>query len=140
MKQFSKFTWLSLKKMDSAMQNILARLQIRGNLQGPVVSLSGGNQQKVLLGRAIALNPQLLMLDEPTKGVDIGAKGEIHRIFKDMAHQENVAVVVVSSEEEEILEVSDRVCVFAQGRNICEPEDVANFSVQRLRKLAWSKD
>ncbi|WP_297346427.1 sugar ABC transporter ATP-binding protein [uncultured Mobiluncus sp.] len=140
MKQFSKFTWLSLKKMDSAMQSILARLQIRGNLQGPVVSLSGGNQQKVLLGRAIALNPQLLMLDEPTKGVDIGAKGEIHRIFKDMAHQENVAVVVVSSEEEEILEVSDRVCVFAQGRNICEPEDVANFSVQRLRKLAWSKD
>ena len=126
--------------MDSAMQNILAKLQIRGNLQGPVVSLSGGNQQKVLLGRAIALNPQLLMLDEPTKGVDIGAKGEIHRIFKDMAHKENVAVVVVSSEEEEILEVSDRVCVFAQGSNICEPEDVANFSVQRLRKLAWSKD
>ncbi|ADI66848.1 sugar ABC transporter ATP-binding protein [Mobiluncus curtisii] len=139
-KKFSKLTWLSLKKMDSTMQKILARLQIRGNLQGPVVSLSGGNQQKVLLGRAIALNPKLLMLDEPTKGVDIGAKGEIHRIFKDMAHQEQVAVVVVSSEEEEILEVSDRVCVFAQGRNICEPEDVANFSVQRLRKLAWSKD
>lgn len=138
--KYSKCTWLSLKKMESAMQTILNRLQIRGNLRGPVVSLSGGNQQKVLLGRAMALNPQLLMLDEPTKGVDIGAKSEIHRIFKDMAHQENVAVVVVSSEEEEILEVSDRVCVFAQGRNICQPEDVANFSVQRLRKLAWSKD
>lgn len=139
MKKYSKFGWLSLKKMGSSMQHILDQLQIRGNVRNSVVSLSGGNQQKVLLGRAIALNPRLLMLDEPTKGVDIGAKSEIHRIFKDMAHKEGVAVVVVSSEEEEILEVSDQVCVFAQGRNICEPENVANFSVQRLRKLAWSK-
>lgn len=137
--RFSRFGWLSLNRMEREISNILDSLHIRGNSKGNVESLSGGNQQKVLLGRAIAQQPKILMLDEPTKGVDIGAKSEIHRIFKRMAHEDGVAVIVVSSEEEEIMEVSDKICVFAQGANVSKPRPASDYNVTRLRKEAWSK-
>ncbi len=80
-----------------------------------VASLSGGNQQKVLLGKWLATQPKVLILDEPTRGVDVGAKDQIHRLISRLAEQ-GVAVLVISSELNEVLALADRVLVMQQGR------------------------
>jgi ribose transport system ATP-binding protein len=81
--------------------------------------LSGGNQQKVILGRATATNPSVVLLDEPTRGIDVGAKSEIYRHIMAMAKQ-GVAVVVVSSELPELLGISDRILVMYRGHVVTE--------------------
>ena len=80
-----------------------------------VVLLSGGNQQKVVLGKWLALKPRILLLDEPTRGVDIGAKQEIYRLMEELA-ESGVAVLFVSSEMAEIIGMSDRTLVMHEGR------------------------
>ena len=77
--------------------------------------LSGGNQQKVVLGKWLALKPRVLLLDEPTRGIDVGAKQEIYRLMEELA-AEGVAILFVSSEMEEILRMSDRALVMHEGR------------------------
>jgi ribose transport system ATP-binding protein len=77
--------------------------------------LSGGNQQKVVIGKWLALKPKVLLLDEPTRGIDIGAKQEIYRLMEELAAQ-GVAILFASSEMEEILGMSDRVLVMHEGR------------------------
>ncbi len=77
--------------------------------------LSGGNQQKVVLGKWLAIRPRVLFLDEPTRGIDVGAKQEIYRLMEELAHQ-GVAILFVSSEMEEVLGMSDRVLVMHEGR------------------------
>jgi len=81
----------------------------------PVGSLSGGNQQKVLLSRLLETKPKLLILDEPTRGVDIGAKSEIYRLIDNLARN-GVGVIVISSELPEIVGICDRVLVMREGR------------------------
>jgi ribose transport system ATP-binding protein len=81
--------------------------------------LSGGNQQKVLLARWLAMNPRLLILDEPTRGIDVGAKGEIQRLVRELA-DEGLAVLMISSELEEVVEGADRVFVLREGRTVAE--------------------
>jgi rhamnose transport system ATP-binding protein len=78
-------------------------------------SLSGGNQQKVALARWLATKPRVLILDEPTQGVDVGAKGEIHRIIRRLA-AEGLAVLLISSDLPEVLALSDRLGVMRGGR------------------------
>jgi rhamnose transport system ATP-binding protein len=81
----------------------------------PVDRLSGGNQQKVVIGRWLATNPAVLILDEPTQGVDVGAKSEIHRIMGELAAR-GLAILMISSEMPEILGMSDRIAVMRGGR------------------------
>ena len=88
---------------------------VRGGIHKPVVHLSGGNQQKVLLAKWLVREPKVLILDEPTRGVDVGAKMAIYQIIRDVAAR-GVAVVVVSSELEEILGISNRVLVMSGGK------------------------
>lgn len=91
-------------------------LSIRGaGMDDPVSRLSGGNQQKVVLAKSLAREPSVLLLDEPTRGVDVGAKAEIYRLIDDLAG-EGKAVLLISSELEEILSMSDRVVVMREGR------------------------
>ena len=78
-------------------------------------NLSGGNQQKVVLAKWLAINPQVLILDEPTRGIDVGAKAEVHKIIADLADQ-GVAILMISSELPEVLHVSDRILVMHEGR------------------------
>lgn len=85
-----------------------------GSLADPVSSLSGGNQQKVALAKMLSVNPQLIFLDEPTRGVDVGAKSEIHRILRDLA-KDGVGIVVISSELPELIGLCDRVMVVREG-------------------------
>jgi rhamnose transport system ATP-binding protein len=81
--------------------------------------LSGGNQQKIVLGKWLANRPKLLILDEPTRGIDVGAKAEIHRLMGELAKQ-GVAILMISSELPEALGMSDRVLVMREGRIVAE--------------------
>lgn len=107
--------------IDSSREAALAhelgrRLNLKyGNLAHPVSSLSGGNQQKVALAKLLSVNPKVIFLDEPTRGVDVGAKLEIHRILRDLA-QSGVGIVVISSEMPELIGCCDRVLVVREGR------------------------
>ena len=99
----------------------LARsLSIRmADIRQPITSLSGGNQQKALFARALLARPKVLLLDEPTHGVDVGAKAEIYEIIRRLA-AEGAAVVAASSELPEILAIADRCVVFAGGRVVAD--------------------
>ena len=98
----------------------IERLGIRtAGPEQPIRELSGGNQQKVLLARWLCLNPKLLILDEPTRGIDVGAKAEIQRLINELA-DDGLAVLMISSEIEELTEGSDRVMVLRDGRSVVE--------------------
>jgi ribose transport system ATP-binding protein len=112
--------WGSVNEIaQQAVENFNIRL---ANLEIRAVDLSGGNQQKLLLARWLAIKPRVLMLDEPTRGVDIGAKSEIYRIISDLAAQ-GVAILMVSSELPEIIGMSDRVLVMREGELVGELDD-----------------
>jgi ABC-type sugar transport system ATPase subunit len=97
-------------------QQTISQLQIRTHSPGAAVStLSGGNQQKVVLGKWLLTKPRLLMLDEPTRGVDVGAKAEIYRLLFDAAER-GIAILVSSSENPELLTLCDRILVMYRGR------------------------
>jgi ribose transport system ATP-binding protein len=85
------------------------------SIHQPVVGLSGGNQQKVVLAKWLALKPRVLILDEPTRGIDVGAKADVHALMSEIAGQ-GIGIVMISSEMPEILGMSDRVIVMAEGR------------------------
>jgi rhamnose transport system ATP-binding protein len=91
----------------------------RGELADPVATLSGGNQQKVVLGKWLATEPAVLIVDEPTRGIDIGAKVEVHALLSDLAAQ-GIAVLMISSELSEVLGMADRVLVMHEGRLTAE--------------------
>jgi rhamnose transport system ATP-binding protein len=92
------------------------RLQLRyGRLDDPAWTLSGGNQQKIVLAKWLAREPSLLIVDEPTRGIDVGTKAEVHRLLSDLANQ-GVAILMISSELPEVLGMADRVIVLFEGR------------------------
>jgi len=105
----------SARKEKNATAELLERLSVRHRSIGqPIGQLSGGNQQKVVLGRCLLTEPKVLLLDEPTRGVDVGAKAEIHRLLRRLVNR-GQAVVMISSELPEVMENSDRVVVFRDG-------------------------
>ena len=85
------------------------------NLQTIVGNLSGGNQQKVMLAKWLNTSPRLLIVDEPTRGIDVGAKAEVHHILRELA-SEGVAILIVSSDLPEVLSLADRIIVMREGR------------------------
>jgi rhamnose transport system ATP-binding protein len=96
------------------------RLQVKyGRLASPMTSLSGGNQQKVVLAKWLGRQPSLLIVDEPTRGIDIGTKAEVHRLLEELAGQ-GVAVLVISSELPEVLRLANRILVMREGRLVAE--------------------
>jgi ABC-type sugar transport system ATPase subunit len=96
--------------------------------------LSGGNQQKVVIARWLASRPKVLILDEPTRGVDVGARAEIHRLIRNLA-REGMAVLVISSEPEELPDLCDRALIMAEGRIVGE---LAGAALTRQRIIAAS--
>jgi len=94
------------------------RLNIRTpSVDVAVEKLSGGNQQKVMLSKWLNTNPKLLILDEPTRGIDVGAKVEVHHMINDLT-QRGIAIILVSSDLPEVLAMSDRVLVMREGRQM----------------------
>ena len=107
-------------KQDEIVDYFMKRLQIKASSPDQKVSeLSGGNQQKVMLARSLCLNPKVLLLDEPTRGIDVGAKAEVQSVIDELA-KDGLAVVLISSELEELIEGSDRVVVLKEGRVVGE--------------------
>jgi rhamnose transport system ATP-binding protein len=107
--------WLRSTTETALARDLIRQLDIRTRgPDAPAASLSGGNQQKVSLARWLALNPKVLILDEPTQGVDIGAKSEIHKIIREVTKQ-GLAVLLISSDLPEVLEMSDRILVMRGG-------------------------
>jgi ABC-type sugar transport system ATPase subunit len=135
--RFSRAGRLQRRRISEATRDALAKVAVRGDTEQPITRLSGGNQQKVLFARAALQQPRLLLLDEPTKGVDIGAKAEIHALIRAMAADGDVAVIVVSTEEEELIGLADAVCVFKDGS--CDGTKYPQGTVTPgdLRQLAW---
>lgn len=130
------FFFVEHKRKSKFGKEQLENLNVRGNLIGPIMRLSGGNQQKVLFAKVLAQNPGILLLDEPTKGIDIGAKSEIYRVIKDAARIRGIGVLVVSSEEEEILTLADSVIIMKNGKCDGRKFPTNRHSVATLRELA----
>lgn len=99
----------------------------------PVGNLSGGNQQKVCLGRVLAIKPKVLMIDEPTRGIDIGIKQEVLRMLDELS-KEGVAVIVVSTDTDELARIADRVFVFQEGKiaHILHGEEITSDALRKL--------
>ncbi len=113
--RLSKAGIVSERAIDRLVETFMRRLRIRAHsAQQKVGELSGGNQQKVLLARLLCLEPKVLLLDEPTRGIDVGAKAEVQSLVEELA-QQGLGVVLISSELEELVEGSDRIVVLRDG-------------------------
>ncbi|MCO4315723.1 sugar ABC transporter ATP-binding protein [Phyllobacterium sp. 21LDTY02-6] len=132
--RFVKFGFVAEKQLTAACQEMSDKLRVKTpGLEEKIENLSGGNQQKVLIGRWLLTNPKILILDEPTRGIDVGAKAEIHRLVTQLARQ-GVAVVMISSEMPEVLGMSDRIMVMHEGRvtGFLDRKDATQVKVMEL--------
>ncbi|HEX4767718.1 MAG TPA: ATP-binding cassette domain-containing protein [Lichenihabitans sp.] len=105
----------------------------------PIATLSGGNQQKVVLARWLALKPKILIVDEPTRGIDVAAKAEVHQLLARLA-RDGIAVIVISSELPEVLALADRIVTLCEGRLTGEiaRSDASEERLMRLMTLRGS--
>jgi simple sugar transport system ATP-binding protein len=112
--------YISLREMRALAKEWTGKLNVKAiNDNARVVELSGGNQQKVVIGKGLIQKPRIVIFDEPTRGVDVGAIAEIHQLINRLA-DEGLAVIVISSYLPEILNLSDRILVCRQGRMVEE--------------------
>jgi inositol transport system ATP-binding protein len=132
--EFVKNGFVQQGPLTRAIQGMSEKLRVKTpNLAERIENLSGGNQQKVLIGRWLLTRPRILILDEPTRGIDVGAKAEIHRLVTQLA-REGVAVIMISSEMPEVLGMSDRVIVMREGNlaGILDRSEADQIKVMQL--------
>jgi L-arabinose transport system ATP-binding protein len=116
LRKISRLRFVRRRQEQRIVDDLVARLRVKTpSIEQAVRKLSGGNQQKVVLARWLARDPDVLILDEPTRGVDVGAKAEIYRLIDELAAQ-GMGVIFISSELPEILGVSDRIVVMQHGQ------------------------
>jgi ABC-type sugar transport system ATPase subunit len=116
LKIFSRWGIMNRRKEMAVSEDLVARLDIRAaSIRQIVGRLSGGNQQKVMISKWLVETPKILIIDEPTKGVDVGAKAEVHRLLRQLADQ-GVGILFISSELPEIVGLADRILVMHEGR------------------------
>jgi ABC-type sugar transport system ATPase subunit len=124
---------LSRKKELAACEAMVKRLDIR--ISSPdqrAINLSGGNQQKVVIAKWLLGNPSILILDEPTRGIDVGSKAEVHRIMRRLADQ-GTSVLFISAEVPEIVQISDRILVMRNGRLVGQyPRGVSQKQIMHM--------
>jgi rhamnose transport system ATP-binding protein len=114
----SRFGLIQTRDEEATAEHYRERLSIRApSIQQPVAMLSGGNQQKVMLSKWLNTRPQVLILDEPTRGIDVGAKAEVHHIINELAAQ-GLGLILISSDMPEILAMSDRILVMREGQQM----------------------
>ena len=132
--QFIKNLRVNHAKEAEVTQKYIDMMSTKTPSQQQVIgNLSGGNQQKVLIGRWLATNPQILILDEPTRGIDVGAKAEIYAIMNSLIKQ-GVSIIMISSEMPEIINMSDRVYVMAEGtiKGCIDHEEISQEAIMKL--------
>jgi ribose transport system ATP-binding protein len=136
---YSRWGILDRKKERAVAEAEVARLRTKTpSILQKVVNLSGGNQQKVVLGKWLAMSPKVLILDEPTRGIDVGAKAEIYRHMAALADQ-GITILMVSSEMEEVIGMSDRVVVMHE-RRITGVLSRENLTQQRIATLMTGRE
>ena len=136
LRRYARFGWIRRSRETEAARRMSEKLQVKtASIDTVVGTLSGGNQQKVVLARWLSLSPRVIVFDEPTRGIDVGAKAEIYALMRDLASR-GTAVVMISSDMEEILANSDRVAVMHEGRvtgvldrSACTPETIMELAV-----------
>ncbi len=129
--RLSTFGFVRRREERNLAQRYIQALSVRTpSMEQKVINLSGGNQQKVVLAKWLALNPKVLIVDEPTRGIDIGAKAEVHSLLSQLA-ESGVAVLMISSELPEVLRLADRILVMREGRLVAE-FDHAEASEERV--------
>ncbi|MGI3186669.1 sugar ABC transporter ATP-binding protein [Nioella aestuarii] len=128
-----KSGWISGRRLRSFADENIARFGVKGQGRQKASEMSGGNQQKVVIAKWLARNPRVVLLDEPTRGIDVGARSSIYEIIHGLA-AEGVAVIIVSSDLEEVLGVSNRILVMAAGRQtgILDHSEANDVSVMEL--------
>ena len=132
--RFSAGGWLSRPKELAGAQAACANLKIKAaSVEVQAASLSGGNQQKIVLAKWLSLKPRVILFDEPTRGIDVGAKAEIYQLMRRLA-AEGVAILMISSDMEEILGNSDRVAVMHEGRvtGVLQRSDCTQEAIMQL--------
>ena len=135
LKALTKGGWISLAKEADRSAQRIADLRIKTpNADQIAGTLSGGNQQKVVIAKWLETKPQILIMDEPTRGIDVGAKHEIYVLMKDLAAQ-GYSIIMISSDMPELLGVSDRILVMRRGR-ISGELSKAEASQERVLDLA----
>jgi D-xylose transport system ATP-binding protein len=133
--QFASFFRIDDNAELNASMNFAKNLAIKApNLHAPCDSLSGGNQQKVVISKWLMSKPKVLIMDDPTRGIDVGAKYEIYKLMNDLAEQ-GIAIIMISSDLEEVLGMSDRVMVMCEGRSTTTLE-IADATQERIMALA----
>jgi ribose transport system ATP-binding protein len=138
LENFSRFGLINRKHERQMAEQQVAALQIKApTVETLVLNLSGGNQQKVILGKWLAMTPRVMIMDEPTRGIDVGAKAEIYRLMRALAAQGSV-ILMISSDMEEVLNVSDRIAVMHEGE-ISGVLDRADCNEQNVMQLAVGK-
>ncbi|HIU74820.1 MAG TPA: sugar ABC transporter ATP-binding protein [Candidatus Pelethocola excrementipullorum] len=111
---------INKKKSSLIMEEMKKEYAIKSaNVNNSIMTLSGGNQQKVIIARWIATNPAILMCDEPTRGIDVGAKEEVYAIIREIA-KKGIGIIMVSSELPELLSLCDRIIVMHEGKKTGE--------------------
>ena len=141
MARFTRFGLLKKNQLNQTALDVMTDLRLRPlNIDKPIGTLSGGNQQKVIIGRWVAADNKVFLFDEPTRGIDIGAKSEIYNLIEKLA-QQGKAIVVVSSEMPEIMRISDRVLVMREGQITKElngdditEENIARYAINDVKK------
>ena len=133
LRRVSVLGWILRRKEFDRVTTVLHRLDVRANPRTQAATLSGGNQQKVVVARWLATEASILILDEPTRGVDVGAKAEIHALIGELAAR-GTAVLLISSELPEVLGLADRIIVLREGRIAGEVQR-ANASQETLLRL-----
>jgi len=135
LKEISHYTVVSLKKINEISKKYADRFAIKTpDLQQLVKNLSGGNQQKVVLAKILAAKTDIILFDEPTRGIDIGAKHEIYKLMNELV-EEGISIIVISSEMEELMGMSDRILVLHEGRITGEVMK-KEFSQDKIMALA----
>lgn len=125
LKSISSFGWIHKKKTESLMDEMIQSLEIKcGHVDNPVNSLSGGNQQKVVLAKWLSAKSKIIIFDEPTRGIDVGAKVAVYELMNELVRQ-GVGVIIASSEAEEVFGMSDQVIILKEGKisGSCETKD-----------------
>ncbi|MFC3526698.1 sugar ABC transporter ATP-binding protein [Paracoccus mangrovi] len=136
LREIARNGWLNARRLNSFADEYIARFGVKGRGQQNAGELSGGNQQKVVLAKWLARKPQVVVLDEPTRGIDVGARSSIYELIMDLA-REGVTVIVVSSDLEEVLGVSSRIMVMAQGKQagILDRDAANDVSIMELATI-----
>ena len=117
LRQISKFIFVNSKKDKAITDDYMQRFKTKApSMEQIVINLSGGNQQKVVIAKTLAAKCKVIIFDEPTRGIDVGAKQEIYKLIVNLAEEGN-AIILVSSEMEELIGLSDRIIVLYQGKN-----------------------